>query len=296
MRALLCAVLFIGLARAADAPLREVQSECPVNSEQPVCEFRHGRLFRFDPVMRVYGRDGRFAFNAPVRFPNGDLAQARDADVDSDGSIVVAAADYQKNAYGLAVLNATGMQTALFPTGSFAPRGLAIAEDHSIWVLGSEGRKGDYMVLRKYTREGKLTGSFLPRSTLAPGLDPSGIAVRAAGNRIAVIAFSGTTSNLRDVVEFDATGKMLGRMRLDRADMTAFALTSDGNLYTWDQTLMPYGGLVLLEPVTGSSEKLESPGHYYSLLGADGENLVYRGPGNGDTVSEFWFPQPGANH
>ncbi len=30
------------------------------------------------------------------------------------------------------------------------------------------------------------------------------------------------------------------------------------------QTLMPYGGLVRLDPVTGNSTKLETPGHYYS--------------------------------
>ena len=88
-----------GIGARRRRPPREVQSECAVISLPPRCEFRKGQLFRFsrfDPVMRVFGREGRFAFNAPVRFPDGDLAPVWDVDIDSDGSMLAAAADYEK--------------------------------------------------------------------------------------------------------------------------------------------------------------------------------------------------------
>jgi hypothetical protein len=58
---------------------------------------------------------------------------------------------------------------------------------------------------------------------------------------------------------------------------------------------MPYGGPVQLDPVQGTSTKLESPGHYYGLIGADGNNLVYQGSGDGpgDGMNLVWFSQPG---
>jgi len=68
----------------------------------------------------------------------------------------------RRNAYGLALLDAGGTQTAFVSTGSFAPTRLAISEDHSIWVLGTEYRKHlDYMVLRKY-HAGRTVGRFFP--------------------------------------------------------------------------------------------------------------------------------------
>jgi len=66
-----------------------------------------------------------------------------------------------------------------------------------------------------------------------------GLAVRAAANRVAVVAYSGETGLFREIIELDGSGNILGRMRLDGGDRYVFAMTADGNLYTWDQTLMP---------------------------------------------------------
>jgi hypothetical protein len=267
MRLLITAILFAGVACADDIPSREMQSECPAISNQPVCEFRNGWLFRLGAIMQVYRQDGRFAFNVKARIS--------DAAVDTDGSLIVAQPDR-----GIAMFDRAGRQTAFIDTKYFSPERIAVAPDHSIWVLG----RGDDMILRKYSREGTLLGSWLPRS------DPGGSATSliASGTRIAAIVDS------REIIELDLSGKVLGRMHLDRADFLNFALTSDGNLYTWDQTLMPYGGLILLDPVTGTSTKLESPGHQYLMIGADGNNLVYREPsdGAGNGVKVAWFHQP----
>ena len=136
MKVLIAIVLLVSLAYAEGAPLRQVQSECPVISDQPVCQFRNGYLFRFsfsfDPIMRVYGRDGRFAFNAPIRIPNAVSTWVWDVAVDSDGSFVAAAvgalAENVSNPklHGLAMLDANGMQTAFIDTKQFEPGHVAI--------------------------------------------------------------------------------------------------------------------------------------------------------------------------
>jgi hypothetical protein len=282
-----CVLFTAAAAYAAEAAVREVQTECPEISNQRVCEFRNGQLFGFGPIMRVYGPDGRFAFNVPIRVPNGENTRASDVAVDSDGTLVMASG-------GIAITDANGVQTSFIDTKPFIPARVAIASDHSVWVLGGEssGRRG-YMILRKYNRDGKLLGSYLPRSTFRdPGLDQGSEgdpgALLAAGGRIVLI-------KSREVIELGINGDVLGRMRLDRPDFHNFGITSDGNLYSWDETLMPYGGLILLDPINGTSKKLESPGHQYNLIGADGNNLVYQGQGDGpaDGVKLVWFNQPG---
>jgi hypothetical protein len=274
---LILAVLFAGFTRAADTPVREVQSECPVISNGPVCEFRNGRFFSFEessgPNLRAYRPDGRLAFTVSVQTRVSDVA------VDSDGSLAVAVGS------GIALLKADGTQTAFVDTKPLVPAHIAIGADHSIWVLGSEpGSQPGNMILRRYTRDGRLVGSYLNS-----GSEGSPTSLMAAGNKIAVVPGS------QEVIELDESGTVLGRMRLDNSALMQFALTSDGNLYGWDATLMPYGGLVLLDPVKGTSKKLETPGRHYSLIGADGNNLVYREPdgGPGDGMKAAWFPQPG---
>ena len=300
MRLLISAILFSGFACAADIPIREVQTECPEVSGQRVCEFRSGQLFRFDPIMRVYGTDGRFAFNVPIRIPNIESTPVNDVAVDSDGTLVMAVGGSQLNSGGIAVVDANGMQTSFIDTTPFIPAHVALAPDHAVWVLGGEPKRRGYMILRKYTRGGQLLGSYLPRATFPhPGLEPGSegdpTSLMAAGDRVALIVYSGVTGGSREAIELDGSGNILGRTRVDRPDFHNFALTSDGNLYSWDETLMPYGGLLLLDPIKGTSTKLESPGHLYGLIGADGNNLVYREPNDGpaDGIKLVWFNQPG---
>jgi hypothetical protein len=86
------------------------------------------------------------------------------------------------------------------------------------------------MILRKYTRDGNLLGSYLPRSTFPhPGLEPGSggdpTSLMAAGDRIVVIAYSGETGSSREVIELNSDGSVLGRMHLNRPDFHNFALS-----------------------------------------------------------------------
>jgi hypothetical protein len=309
MKRLLAAALCVSAAFAASGPVREVQSECSALFGQPICVFRNGYLFKFDRVMKVYAPDGHFALNAPIYLPGADSAWAEDVGVDSDGTFVVAASgttggDLKAKRHGLLMLDSSGVQTTFVDTTAFRPGHVAVAPDHSIWVLGSRERskKGeDYMSLRKYSRLGELKGSYLPRSTFAHGMEPgsAGIfeAVMAAENRIVVVAVSGNNSSFRELIELDGNGNVLGRMRSDHDGVMQFALTADGHLYGWG-----CGGaktcvstLMLFNIAASSWTSLDTLRPNFSLIGADGADLVYRIPGGDERVKAAWFEQPAAS-
>ena len=309
---MLLAATFAVAAFGANAPVREVQSECPALANQPVCHFRNGYMFQFDTVVnrviRVYAPDGRFTVNLPIQLPGASVSWPHDVAVDSDGTFVAGAfggdGDIRHvTQFGVAMFDANGIQTGVIDTKNFSPNHVAIDADHSIWVLGSQGRRSgepqqDYMILRKYTRDGKLAGSFLPRSTFPAGLEPGGASVpatlMAAGNRIAVVAFSGKVGNLLEVIELDTEGNVLGRMRSDN-QARDFALTTDGHLYGW--TIVKDAGptLYLFDVKAGTLTSVGSPQSVGWLMGADGENLVFRVIGEEGQTKAGWFLQPAAS-
>jgi hypothetical protein len=155
------------------------------------------------------------------------------------------------------------------------------------------------MVLRKYSRNGELLGSFLPRSTFPAGLEPGGafglVSIVAAGNRIAVVANSGDRGTLRELIELDGSGEVRGRMRLDQELMRFFALTTDGQVYGWCRETGAGSELTLFDPATNTSKKVDTLARGYILLGADGENLVYRTMTKDGQLRAVWFHPPAAN-
>jgi hypothetical protein len=174
-------------AFAASAPIREVVSECPESSGVPICKIRDGWSFKFDSMTNrvplLYGPDGHFRFPLSFQLPGAEVSYAYDVAPDADGSFVVAAtggaADMRHwHKSGLVMFDSTGFQSAFIDTGDFRCAHVAIASDHSVWVLGSQysGNKEQehYPILRKFSRTGDLLGSFLDRSTFPAGLGPWG--------------------------------------------------------------------------------------------------------------------------
>ncbi len=304
----LLAAIFVITGFAANDSVRVVESDCPAIGNQSVCHFRNGYLLRFskqfDPVIRVYAPDGRFALNIPVSLPGAGLAWAEDVAVDSDGSFAIGAtgspsANERILQHALVLDDANGVQTAVIDTRNFVPGHVAFAGDHSIWVLGAQRKyeqpyTGDYMILRKYSRTGELIGSSLPRSTFPKGLEPgmagAGGEVFTARNRIAVVAVSGETSHSLELIELDTDGHVFGRMQWQLHNVTNFAFTADGHFYSFLQ----YGreGIDLIDIPAGTVKNLKSPAPAVYLMGADGNDLVYRVRGEDGKTAAGWFGQP----
>jgi hypothetical protein len=270
VKLLLAAALFTGVAFAASAPIREVTSEFPFAPGYSAPSFRNGRLFQFFQVLKVYARDGTFAFYAPIRTPDGKLASARDIGVDSDDTFAVAANS------GIALLDSRGLQTGFIETKLLRPQRLVISQDHSIWVLGVEA-KPNHMALRKYSRDGRLLASYDQER----GYEAHPTALMASGNEIA-LAVGG------DLIHLDGDGNVLARMRLDNSKVSVveFAFTSDGKLYGWGKD-----GLVLFDLAAGSWKKMKTPSHY-GFFGGDEATLVYYKDEGDGMVTVAWFRQP----
>jgi hypothetical protein len=294
-------------AFAAVAPIREVVSACPESSGVPICQIRYGWSIKFDSmnnrVPLVYGPDGLLRFPLSFQLAGTEVSYAYDLAPDADGSFVVAgvggAADmrqWQKS--GLVLFDSNGVQTAFIDTGDFRCAHVVIASDHSVWALGSEytGMKErvSYAILRKYSRTGELLGSFLDRSTFPPGLGPGGpspsAALFTAGDRIAVMAYSGNVGNERELIELDLDGKVLGRMRFDMPQYHWYAFTSTGGFYAGP--MGPSPTILQLNPATNSTREVESPGRPWTLSGADGPNLLYRSVTQDSHLKIAWFPPP----
>jgi hypothetical protein len=309
MRILVAAAVILQAAFAANVPQpppqREVATDCPLIAGTPVPEFRGGRVFRFDDTLMACAPDGTFAFHAPIQLPGAASVIVNDVGVDPDGTFVVAAAgrqDGRPSSHGLVMLDGHGIQTGFIDTKEFVPSHVAVADDHSIWVLGFRNRKPapsgeDYMILRRYSREGVAVGGYLPRSTFPAGLEPgapgSPTALMVAHDSIAVVAVAGNTSAHREIVMLDYARGELGRMPLldePRAKVVSFALTSDGQLYGWRQSRAEGLSVLRFDVAAKTWKGVDPPGACYTLIGADGESLVYRdhSPQDGK-VHLAWF-------
>ena len=250
--------------------------------------------------------EGRFKLNLPIRLPGAEVSGAEDVAVDSDGSFDVGAIGGDGDMRhvtqrGVIMLDSNGIQTSVIDTKNFSPNHVAIAEDHSIWVLGAEAKfkhRPDYMILRKYNRAGELVGSYLPRSTFPAGLEPGEAigpaTLMAAGNRIAVVAFSGTSGDLLELVQLDGDGNVLGRMRATHPGFS-FALTADGHLYGGPGPTVK--SILLFDAAAGTSKSLDTPQESVGswLMGADQDNLVFQIPGEEGKTRAGWFAQPTAD-
>ena len=278
MRSLFALVLFGGLAFAASAPVREVTSEFPTGRH---AFFRGGRLFELGSMVRAYASDGTRDFDAPILTPDGKIASVFDIAVDKDRSFAVATRG------GIALLNERGIQAGFIETGAFLPWSLTITEDHSIWVFGLD-RKQDYHVLRKYSRDGTLLGSYLRRSTFPadwkPGDPFEPDEVMSSGNEVVLHAYG-------DLIQLDGAGRGLGRMHLGDG-FRDFAITADHRIYGCGLKAGFQRLLVLFDLQSGTWKETESPALCLSFLGSDEATLAFRKDKGDGMVTVDWFQQP----
>jgi hypothetical protein len=300
MKLSICMLFLFGAAALAQtAPIKTVNSECPVTGGQPAPFFRGGYCFINDRAsVRAYAPNGDFAFASVPRLPDNDAAFIIDAAVDSGAGFVMAVSGLSTR--GLVLLDQYGIQRNFIPIGGFFPAHVAVSEDHSIWVAGDFGAKSsDHMLIHKYDDTGRELGSYLPFSSFPAGtIDPimtgPDTTILAAGGIVVVTARSGSGSNtapLRELIRMDYSGNILTRTRLDHVHEQRMVLTADGVLYRCDN--------VANLPVyrfTGSGtpswQPIAKPVMVSALFGSDKGDLVYRVSNNSGKVTMQWYPQP----
>jgi hypothetical protein len=296
------------LCAFAGDPDREVLSQAFAFADAPIPVFRHGYLVTFPPTsgpfnsFSVFAPDGRLAFEKTIELPGGGSSvSVADVDLDADGNVAVAA--HAPGSGGcmlhvVLVLDRTGRQTGLINTGCFVVGHLAMGPDHSIWTLGWERASGttdedwqDYMIVRRFTMDGKQVSAFLPRSLFPKGLEPGApggdLGIQVTPDRVGVLVYAGTIGTKREWVELDLNGNIVERLRVDSVrSPTQFAFTADNHVYFQGEGSGP------LFTLDNASHALKSvPNQSTNLMGADGNDLVYKEGCCGE-IQLQWFNQP----
>lgn len=299
----------------ADHPVRELSTDALPFRNSLVPYLRHGYLIFFlpgaaagSPISSIaygfyaYAPNGKFAFNKNIEVAGGSQPVVRDLDFDKDGNAAVAATAIGGPSGFLNVillLDHTGSQIGFIDTGRYVPAHLAIAADRSIWVLGWQQDanhppypdRNDYMIVRRFSVEGKEMMGFLPRSSFPVGLEPgaagSTARLEVTKDRIGIIAYSGKTGSNLEWLDMDLNGKVVERFRLDDVvpHIASSAFTLDDRVYLSGLR----GELYTLGPSSRKWKAVPKQGDV--LLGADGNGLVYLKTGAGRIQLE-WFNQP----
>lgn len=336
----------LGRAAVADDAPRDVTytlaNDCPKGGCR-VPGFDKGYLFELKPTanyppdgLAVFDPAGRRAFQVDIIAPDGSPGHLNgNADrlaADSDGTILVPIyyGGYGGNGHvkggGIVVLNGEGRQVRFVDTGRFLPDAACFGQDHSIWVMGRQYtplrdgdpqdhvERGDYNLVRKYSPDGKLLGSFLARSLFPRGLSPSAAGwMRASNDRIGVMTYPGDVSNNPEWIELDSNGKLMGRWKLGprstvdpdthhiMSSLGGFAFTLDGRLFAQlkkcVEPLQCSYQVMLLDRGSSTWKSVDGgavdPFRY--LMAANGNSLVFvdRNPAYaGGGVRMVWV-QPG---
>jgi len=319
MKTLFLGVLCSLCALRAEEPIRELRTQIVPPALSIVPLFRHGYLIIFPPGgvngtpaasvfygFTAYDPEGHFAYQEILDVPGGSQPVMQDVDFDSDGnaSIGVSAQGGPSGIMsGILLLDRGGRQTSYIDTGRYLPAHLAMARDGSIWTLGwqrdaaSTAEHGvradrqDYMIVRHFSADGKQLNAYLPRSSFPPGLEPgiqgAGPYIAVTQDRVGILACSGKTSGNPEWLELDWNGNVLERSRID--GVLFGALTADDHVYLQGGK---FGQVYTLDR-TSHTWKLLQQGEGM-LMGADGNNLVYRAGKNNEPILLQWFSQPAA--
>lgn len=238
--------------------------------------------------IQLFAPDGQKVYEATIHPPGAEHTTVLAAAVDADGTVAVAYHLGPLNG-GLALLDASGESVRYIGTGAYQPAAICFASDHSLWLKGQEYAPGhpDYFVFRKLSKDGQALGAFVKRSEL-PAWEGEGVdqatapfvyyqGIRASGNRIGASLMLGPFKS--GWVELDLNGKLNGVWTwtdsLERGHMLN-AMTSGNQLYAnvWNDHKIV--GVAQFDRATSQWKNVQRPEGAERLLGADGNDLIFR--------------------
>ncbi len=294
-------LLLIGAVLLAQAAPREAfYSRATSFGGQIVPLFANGYLVYLhqEKRLQVFRPDTELAYDYDVPCPPQTSHCGLEAvAVSREGVVALGIGFLTKNGYasGIRLIDAKGEEIRFISTGRYGSRQLAFDKHGAIWSIGwqrdewanDRQSRDDYNIARKYSPQGKLEGEFLPKSLwtakLGPSLGGRGYwTMYAADDRIGAIFNENMMGATPEWVEWDLNGNVLRRVLLPKSySSLPRAFTRNGTLYAQ----FPAAGegnemeLKSLEPQSGEWIPVRSnlPSHLKGfLLGADGDDLVYR--------------------
>jgi hypothetical protein len=277
-----------------------------LQASNPTATFDHGYIAAWDlqqmHSVTLYAPDGRQMFGvSSFKLSDGTKTNAPiSVAIDSDGTSAHVYWAAHATRSGIAILDTAGHQVRVIETEPYKPSQVCFAPDHSLWMFGDQWRSNDlpvpdFTTFRHYSRDGKLLGSFVPRSALpewqGEGLDQVVAPfvghwhLRAAKNRIGAALSVGPFKQAW--VELNLDGQLIGQWTYTQTRHEAMmpsAFDSNGILYGARRIDGKLAGISVFDKSSDSWKPVSSlpNGH---LLGADGVRLVYQ---TGDQLR--WIP------
>lgn len=289
-------VVALPLLAIAGDPVRDVTYLTPWGPGIPQLDKGHLIEFASPSEVLIFGRDGMLAYAARPEHPRS-TSGSRFAAVDADGSSAVAFSyrdEQSRHRGGIAFFDPNGKQARILELGFSRACAMHYAPTHSLWVIASEpvqdGHRdtGAYS-LRRYSRDGELTGRFG-----SPGIGRWSSVRRllASSDRIGLWI----SDYPRDQwVEIDFNGKVLGHWDLGRSGF-GIAFTLNSQLYAGgEQNKKGVRRILRFHRGTSTWEDigcLRPPAHIPLarldlLMGADEYDLVFHTPMG---TRFLWYP------
>lgn len=284
-----------------NAPVSEASAPAIIGQLMP--GFYNGYLYSVAPhnTLTLFAPDGHCVLNLVIEGRGNGRASVKSIAVDTDGTLAIGWVD-SPNA-GIDIRDSLGKLVRSIDTGIYLPMHLSFG-DHSLWAFGCQRDAArewgypakDYQAVRKYSMDGKVIGSYLPRSLFPPGLEPSDGGwqkrqIMIASDRVGIEAVSGNSLDQREWVELGLNGDLLGRWKLDPSDrFPGVAFTSDNQVY-----VHRFGGeakssrVLRLNREKSTWEAVNAPNA--ELYGADGDKLVFAKWSDG-VMHLSWYQQP----
>jgi hypothetical protein len=262
--------------------------------------------------LEVHRPDGQLAYNFELPCPGEVSCSAAAVAVNSTGNVAVSFGYSNSNgrAAGIRIMNPQGKEIRFISTSLYVPTNLCFDKDDNLWALGwlrdsltrDAEEKQDYQLVRKFSAAGVEIGRYLPRSLWPnrkafPGAGGRGYwRMYAASNRIGAVIHGNYADSAPEFVEWNLDGKLIRRTVIPGNTSFGRAYTSDGRFYVRLRETGSRPELRVLDladatwkPLSANlPEPIELDGAL--LLGADGEELVYR-VGHGNT--RLVWAQPG---
>jgi len=249
-----------------------------------VALYQNGYLLSWDnpkfSQVTVYGRDTQAAYS---------LAEHRDGTfnaawaVDSDGVAAVAYNTRETWEGRLDLLDLTGKLTRTINTGSYIPRHVVFAPDHTIWTVGFLDRGLDFNVLHHYARTGEELGQALLWSQIASEHNSytalqsihGGRWLYAANDRIGFLSQSHYGHSTWIEVSF--SGVLLGKYDLGTGQQLSYrpvAMTAAGTLYAAIYNEKGFEGYAVLDRPSDAWRTIAASPEG-KIIGSDGKNVVF---------------------
>lgn len=273
---MLRSLILLGIASAvisaAESPIKETSARAIIDNRMP--SFRNGYLYVVDPshVVTLFAPDGHQLTPISIVGKGHGHVSIEGVAIDADGTLAIGWTDLPDA--GIEFRDAYGNLIRTMDTGRFIASDLAFGDGDSLWALGWQRDAAkpdrvdseDYATVRKYSAEGSILGSYLPRSLFPPGMEPGSPktekGVTVTHDRVGIELISGHVSNQQEWVEIDLSGNLKGRWKLDRSNESpGVAFTNDDQAYVarFDRSAKTRS-LYRLNHATGVWEIVASPG------------------------------------